>query len=553
MTTTHDVTTAELSRDHADHQPARPVARRGLLLAGATTAVAAGTIGTAGRAEAVGLGTARTASGTGSRTSVPPATGSQYTANSPSWHLARRATTGATKYWADVITAKGASKWLDEQLSPSLVSDTSYNTLYLRFGGGQSTSIWSVRDQIRSGKINGWEHKQAVQCEHIARLIWSRRQVQAQMTEFWANHINVAALADDVDESRAHYQWTLRTRALGKYADLLLATSLHPAMLSFLGNRYSVHDHPNENQGRELLELHALGVGTYSEDDVLNATRVLTGLSVDNESGEFEYKPWYHWTGPVSVLNWTHANSSQTGGLDVAKSLIGYLARHPATARRVCTKLAQYFVADVPPTSLVDRMASTYLANDTAIAPVLKLMFTSAEFAASHGAVTRRPLESVVATIRTLGLAPEASGYEGMKAIVWSLGDAGHSPINWPTPDGFPLSPNAWSSTSAVLQRWNFTRSLVSNWWPRTLVRPDLLARVCPGAPARLPATHGELVDTASTTLFGRTLATVDRDVVLTFLGVSSTTAVRADSSAVTWRLPEWITLLLNSPYHGYR
>ena len=124
--------------------------------------------------------------------------------------------------------------------------------------------IWSVKDKIDTGVLSGWERKLSVQCEHIARLCWSKRQLQALMTDFWTNHLNVAAMSDGVDESRAHYQSTIRGLALGKFTDLLVAASKHPAMLTFLDNRSSRRQHPNENQGRELLELHTLGVGNYA-------------------------------------------------------------------------------------------------------------------------------------------------------------------------------------------------------------------------------------------------------------------------------------------------
>jgi uncharacterized protein (DUF1800 family) len=477
-------------------------------------------------------------------------TGSAYTTNTSTWLLARRATTGATAATVGSIAAVGAAGWLDRQLVPGRVDDSGYDAAARRFGN-QARPIWWVREQVRSGQLDGWQQKLSVQCEHVARMLWSKRQVQAIMTDFWANHLNVAVMSDGIEESRAHYQYLLRSRALGRYADLLPAASLHPAMLTFLDNRSSRLDHPNENQGRELLELHSLGVGRYTEADVLSATRVLTGLSVDQESGEFRYKPWYHWTGPVRVLGWSHANASQTAGLDVARSLLAYLARHPATAQRICTKLAQYFVADVPPAALVTRMAAMYLRGDTAIAPVLRLMLTSAEFAASHGALTRRPLESVLATVRALGLGIDASGHQGVEALVWAMGDAGQSPMDWPTPDGYPQAAAAWGSTSAVLQRWNFNRSLVEGWWPKTLTSAGpLLGRVYPGP---LPATHGSLVDGVARRLFGRSLAGADRATVLTFLGVSGGTALTGRSPAVTWQLGSWVSLLLDSPYHVYR
>ncbi len=522
------------------HDPA--VSRRTALAVGA-----AGTAATVLTTTGVGVATA-TAS---AAATTAPATGRAYTTNTAAWHLARRATSGATPALAASIQRTGLTKWLDYQLNPSKISDATYDKVAARFGPPQNTAIWSIKDAIDSGRIKGWEHKFGVQCEHVARMIWSRRQLQALMTDFWANHLNVAVLSDDVDASRGHYQYVLRSRALGRYSDLLLAASQHPAMLTYLDNRSSRASHPNENQGRELLELHTLGVGNYTETDVLNSTRVLTGLSVDNESGEFEFKPWYHWVGPVKVMGWKHTNSSRTGGLTVARSMLTYLAKHPATARRICTKLAQYFVADTPPPALVSRMVTTYLANGTAIAPTLRVMFLSPEFRASYGAVTRRPLESVLATVRSLGLVWDASGYEGVKALVWSIGDAGQSPMNWPTPDGYPQAAAAWGSTSATLQRWNFTRSLVSGWWPTTLRRSaTLLQHVHPAA---LPPTHGQLVDGVARQLFGRTLGATNSGTVLTFLGVTASTPLSATSPAVTWRLGEWVSLLLDSPFHVYR
>ncbi|GAA4355827.1 DUF1800 domain-containing protein [Angustibacter luteus] len=512
-----------------------PVGRRALLLAVAGAGAAASAVGT--------LATAAPAQ------AAPPTTGSYYVNRTQATLLAQRTTGGATPALVASITRLGAAKWLDYQLNPARLNDATFERIATRFAK-QSMPIWQVRSLLEEGGLKGWEHKFQIQCEHVARLCWSSRQLQAVMTDFWTNHLNVAVMSDGVDESRAHYQYTIRTKALGKYSDLLLAASQHPAMLTFLDNRSSRKAHPNENQGRELLELHTLGVGNYTETDVLNSTRVLTGLSVENESGEFEYKPWYHWTGAVKVLGWKSVNNSRPAGLAVARSMLTYLAHHPATARRVCTKLAQYFVAETPPPALVSRMVTTYLKNDTAIAPVLRMMFLSAEFRASWGAVTRRPLEATVANVRSLGLGIDATGYEGVKALVYAMGEAGQSPMNWPTPDGYPLASAAWGSTSATLERWNFTRSLTAGWWPTTLTRPNLLTFVHPAA---LPTTHGPLVDAVATKLFGRTLAAADRTAVLTFLGVTATSPLRADSAAVTWRLAEWVSLLLDSPYQLYR
>src|SRR6185437_9958424 len=132
---------------------------------------------------------------------------------------------------------------------------------------------------------------------------------------------------------------------LGRFADLLVAVSTHPAMLRFLDAASATAAHPNENHGRELLELHTVGIDAgYGENDVLSSARILSGLSIDQGTGEFVYRPDRHWTGQVRVLGFSHPNAHAGDGYQVVLSYLGWLARHPATARRVARRLAVRFV-----------------------------------------------------------------------------------------------------------------------------------------------------------------------------------------------------------------
>ncbi len=462
-------------------------------------------------------------------------------------HLAKRATAGPTPELIAEISKRGWSAWLDEQLAPSTIVDTRVDELATRFPG-QNEAIWWLRYQYEEQKLEGYPIRLATACDHVARLLWSKRQVQTQIVDFFANHLNVPVLAaDELEAVRPEYQGVIRRAALGKYSDLLTATIRHPAMLIYLDNRSSTADHPNENLGRELLELHTVGVGNFAEMDVLGLARVLTGLSVCRESHRYEYKPWYHWTGTVRVLGWSHANSSRELGYQTIAEVLGYLARHPATARRICLKLAQRFVATTPPATLVDRMSREYLAKDTAIAPVLKLMFSSPEFAASTGALVYRPMDSLVAVLRTLGHQPDATGYEGLKQLVYAFGNAGQFPLNYATPDGFPLDPQDWSTTANTLQRWNTIRGFADHYWPATLIRPtSLLAQVHPGP---LPKSHSELLTGIFQQLLAVDPTSSERAALLKFLGVTpSQDSLRSNSEAVTWRLPELVAAILSLP-----
>ena len=177
-------------------------------------------------------------------------------------------------------------------------------------------------------------------------------------------------------------------------------------MLTYLDNRSSTRARPNENYGRELMELHTVGM-IYTEADVAQAARLLTGLTVDRKTGAV---PLRRRRARHRARSRCSASATPTppaaGGEVAALALIDYLAMHPATAERIARKLCVRFVADEPPASLVSRLAAVYLRTRSAIAPVLRALFTSPEFAASVGAKVRTPFEDLAATLRVLGTRP---------------------------------------------------------------------------------------------------------------------------------------------------
>jgi uncharacterized protein (DUF1800 family) len=484
---------------------------------------------------------------------APPqtwATVSAYTTTDQARHLLRRAAYGPTTADLADVARLGVAGWVAQQLNPASIPDPVCDAALRRLPD-QSLPIWKVRAQIEAGAISGWENMQHVLRNHAVRALWSKRQLLTVMEEFWGNHFNVTCPGDGISESRNHYSHVIRANAFGRFADLLRITSQHPAMLTYLNNRDSDAEHPNENQGRELLELHTVGVETgYGEVGVLNAARVLTGLSVDNESGEYEYKPWRHWTGRVGVLGWSLPNATQEGGEAVARSLFDYLARHPATAKRICRKLATRFVSDNPPDSLVTSMAAVYTANDTRIAPVLAHMFASQQFAGSIGAKLNRPYENVISMARLLGAAPPLEDMDGPLSLVWLAEDSGQQPFGQPFPTGHADVATAWLSPSSLLHRWNTTANVVNGWWPNDLVRPVLRTHLLGST---VPATHGDLVDAVSRALFGRVLLPAHRAAALTFLGRAAADPVTTTSAAITYRLPTLVTMLLDTPYQTTR
>jgi hypothetical protein len=280
-----------------------------------------------------------------------------------------------------------------------------------------------------------------------------------------------------------------------------------------------------------------------------DSTLIMTGCSIDWETNLFHYYPEYHHTGRVRILGWSSGNGSRHG-LDAAIGYVRYMARHRSTAERIAEKLCARFVSDAPQPALVSRLAHAYLANDTAIVPVLRQLFHSKAFAASIGQKIRRPMQDVVATVRTLEIEPDASGSDGMRSLYWMVGELGDAPLAWGQPDGYPDVGDSWRYAGGSLGRWNAHMSMAAHWWPTELRLPDLRKNLLP---AKLPGTHGALVDVLAKRLTFRTMSRAHREAVLGFLGVSASSPLGPDDDAVGWRLSSVVALILDSPYFQVR
>ncbi|MEV4707283.1 DUF1800 domain-containing protein [Actinoplanes sp. NPDC049316] len=470
----------------------------------------------------------------------------------PLLHLLRRATYGPTPASTAEIRRLGAGAWLERQLKPASIADPVADDLVARLPLSR-LSVGSVRSKVRAGafKMYGWEPMFELGYAAVARAVWSERQLLEVMVDFWSNHLNVANPSGDVWDSRPDYDRSvIRPYALGRFADMLKASARHPAMLTYLDNRFSTRAAPNENYGRELLELHTVGLG-YTEADVKGAARLFTGMTVSWDTGRYRYDAGRHATGAVKVMGFRHANTTASGGQSAAMALLEHLALHPATAKRIARKLCVRFVADEPPATLVTRLAKVYLDNRTAIAPVLRALFTSPEFAASVGAKTRTPYEDIVATVRTLGYAPEKSGTKALQALYWITEAAGQAPMAWTPPNGYPDVASAWASPSGQVTRWNAHLNITAGWWPNTLQRPESIVKAFAGD--TLPATYGALVDAVATRLLGRTPAAEHTTALAAFYGKKPASPLKASDAAAGWAFPYLPALLLNSPYFALR
>jgi uncharacterized protein (DUF1800 family) len=472
-------------------------------------------------------------------------------------HLLRRTTFGITSdLLADVREAGGATAWLDRQLDPESISDTTCTA---------ALAPWPMRandppvNHAAMGNGNSLSMEDVVRAT-LARQLWSERQLFEVMVSFWSDHLNITCPSGEVWATKSSDDvHVVRAHALGTFEDMLAASVTSPAMLLYLNNAESYGQAVNENYGRELLELHTVGRDAgYDHDDVVGAARALSGLSVRNRYnggtpvnfGTFHYFAERHYVGPVSVLGWSHPNATSTGGVDVARSLITYLARHPSTAERIAAKLAVRFVSDHPPAALVDRLARVYLDHGTAIVPVLRALFGSAEFAASAGAKVSRSAEDLIGAWRALGATPVPGWVNRDGAVAQlrrQLAEMNNAPLGWAAPDGYPDVAAAWAGTGLTLSRWNAHLDAALHRPNNGVLWPDLAAHLLDG---RLPSTTGALVDLVLAKLLpGHHVAAAHRDALLAFLGPKPEIAA-ADLKGL---LPVLVALVLDSPYWSVR
>jgi uncharacterized protein (DUF1800 family) len=327
----------------------------------------------------------------------------------------------------------------------------------------------------------------------LLRDIFSERQLNEIMVDFWLNHFNVYLKKSQ----QAPYfitsfeRDTIRPRALGHFENLLVATAQSPAMLNYLDNAESVGPHSNaaspfygqrrgrygliqpannkqqasglnENYARELMELHTLGVnGGYTQADVTEVAKVFTGWTLGQPPGgglaiRPEFDPNKHEPGTKTVLG----ARIKEDGVNEGMKVLHLLATSPQTAHFLSTKLAVRFVSDDPPPALVDRMAAAFLRTNGDIRQVLLAMIQSPEFFTreTYRAKVKTPQDYVISAIRASGADVVSAG-----AIAASIADLGQPLYGMQTPNGYSMRADPWNSTSALVSRMNFALALSSN------------------------------------------------------------------------------------------
>ena len=349
----------------------------------------------------------------------------------------------------------------------------------------------------------------------VARAVGSEAQLREVLVDFWLNHFSVFAGKGGPQRHylAAYEREAIRPHALGRFRDLLGAVARHPAMLYYLDQWQSVADSGrptltsqprlarrviaraeagqmgplvqqfaqrrprglNENYARELLELHTLGVdGGYTQQDIIEVARALTGWTIDQPlaRGRFVFRDFQHDAGEKLLLG-TRLPAGR--GIEDGEQVLDLVARHPATARFIATKLARRFVSDTPPADLVDRAAETFRRTDGDIAATVRTIVRSPEFfsRAAWRAKVKTPFELVVSTARALGAGPDTTVRSAQLLLRLGQPVYGHQ-----APNGWPETGDAWINTGTILQRINFGMASVSGLLPGVPRDSGLLVQV---------------------------------------------------------------------------
>jgi uncharacterized protein (DUF1800 family) len=503
-------------------------------------------------------------------------------------HLLQRSTFGVRPEDVDQVLKLGRDKWLDQQLHPERLSDavvanrlkalpllavdmtdqiTSYQRAQAERRQAQRTDMANMSQADRQAAMDSMrraeqrnltpEQRRERQMQSpqylmgqlvaakLTRSVYSERQLEEMMTDFWYNHFNVffgkgidRFMVSDYEEK------AIRTHVFGKFRDMLGATAKHPAMLFYLDNASSVvpdsmnenaqrqrmnlerframtprqqeeilrrrgvtraqmeellqrQNAPNrtrglnENYARELMELHTLGVeGGYTQKDVIEVARAFTGWTFQrpgtrNASGaddvEFVFRPMVHDRGEKVVLG----NKLAAGrGIEDGEQVLDLLATHPKTARFLATKLVERFVTDEPPADFVNEIAAVFQKTGGDLREVTRALFSSPRFfdAKVQRAKVKTPFELVASALRVTRADVGVS-----RATVMTLRSLGHLPYNEPAPTGFPAASEDWINSGAMVNRMNFGLSLAANRLDGIKVEkreddvPALLARLLPG------------------------------------------------------------------------
>lgn len=496
----------------------------------------------------------------------------------------------------DIATVKqlGLAAYIEQQLAPDHIDDTACQQ---RVDAAQFKQVYGTVNELRSVSAtlsksttdlwplirddNPFQERnlpwQLVRIATLIQAVYSKRQLKEVMVEFWHNHFNVRPDSDNaISVAFPDHDRAIRKNCFGNFRAFLEEVGRSTAMLYDLDNASNIAsggEGGNENYARELFELHTLGsdnylefysdrtqIGTvsyngetfargYIDDDVYETARCFTGWTVSTgwwpqpqdtpNTGQFLYLSQWHDTSPKTVLlapkdgNFLPNIGPRQSALADGKQIYDLLARHPGTARHICTKLARRLISDTPPSSVVDAAVAKWMATRDApnqIEQVLRVILSSDEFQTTWGEKVKRPFEYVVGYLRateaelsndldslpTSDTDPTPDRTKGAywNNFFWSFSNTGQRLFEWPTPTGHPDLASYWANSNSMLRCWNMLLYMSTNasWAPSFSI--DLVGKT------DMKQTCGQIVDFWIARLCGFTITPEVRQGLIDFLAM---------------------------------
>jgi uncharacterized protein (DUF1800 family) len=418
-------------------------------------------------------------------------------------HALNRLTYGPRPGDVESVRRVGLAAWMEQQLHPREIDDggietriASFKTLLLDSDDIAREYFEPAREARRERQraqagtpdpsmVNGGNPADMrgdrqilmeLASAKLLRAVYSERQLEEVLVDFWFNHFNVFAGKGRTGMYVTEYERdAIRPHVLGRFRDLLEATAKSPAMLFYLDNWMSAdsdsaHSHQrrplqtpkrprglNENYGRELLELHTLGVeGGYTQADVVEVARALTGWTIDPRTHRFRFVPAMHDSGAKVVLG---QRITAGGGMSDGERVLDILASHPSTATHIALKLSQRFVSDMPPPELVERAAARFRDTGGDLQEVVRTIIMSAEFFAPEyrRVKVKTPLEFVTSALRAT-----AADVSDARPLLRALQQLGMPLYLCQPPTGYADTADTWVSSGALVTRMNVALNTAS-------------------------------------------------------------------------------------------
>ena len=366
------------------------------------------------------------------------------------------------------ITDLGLAGYIAEQLEPNLPENPELATMLAPFASLDQTMNELRLNYPLGGPLGGVPISELTQAKMI-RAVASRRQLEAVLTDFWFNHFNEFAFAQNrLWDTTSYERDAIRPNVFARFPDLVRATARHPAMLTYLDNWLNGEGGSiNENYARELLELHTLGVDAdYTQQDVIEVARVLSGWTLSapgpfglstSEDG-FAFEPALHDANSKSIMGELEIPAG--GGVEEGEAVIEFIGTHPNAARFIAEKLAKRFVADEPPEALVDSVARAFLRSGGDLRVTLERLLISEAFLLDpqyRRAKVKRPHHVLASAVRSTRGDPVVSA-----ALNSILSEAtGERLYGEPPPTGYPETTGVWAAEGALITRLNALEGLI--------------------------------------------------------------------------------------------